>query len=184
MPDVGLPICTYNIIMYMMPKISLVAAVADNYAIGRHNRLLWHLPADMKYFKQLTLGHVVVMGRRTFEGLPGGPLPGRRNIVLRTVPSGGDMEGYAEAASLDEALALADGEAEVFVIGGGTVYRECLDRADALYITWVHADFEADTFFPRLDFEKWEEVSRTDCKADERNPYDYSFVVYRRRQDA
>lgn len=165
----------------MKPKISLVAAVADNYAIGRHNRLLWRLPADMKYFKQLTLGHVVVMGRRTFESLPGGPLPGRKNIVLRTVLSDGVTEGYTEATSLDDALELAGGEGEVFVIGGGTVYRECLDRAGALYITWVHADFEADTFFPQIDFEKWEEVSRTDCQADERNPYDYSFAVYRRR---
>lgn len=179
---VAFRMCTYYLyMMCMKPKISLVAAVADNYAIGRHNRLLWRLPADMKYFKQLTLGHVVVMGRRTFESLPGGPLPGRKNIVLRTVLSDGVTEGYTEATSLDDALELAGGEGEVFVIGGGAVYRECLDRADALYITWVHADFEADTFFPQIDFEKWEEVSRTDCQADERNPYDYSFAVYRRR---
>ncbi len=164
-----------------MSKVSIVAAVADNYAIGRHNKLLWHLPADMKYFRELTTDHTVIMGRRTFESLPGGPLPKRKNIVLRSILSDGVTEGYVEAGSLDEALELAGHDDEVFIIGGSTVYRECLDRADMLYITWVHADFEADAYFPQIDFGQWNEVSRTDCKADEKNPYDYSFVVYRRK---
>ncbi len=167
--------------METQPKISIVAAVARNRAIGRDNRLLWHLPADMKYFKQLTMGHPVLMGRRTFESLPAGPLPGRTNIVLRSPGAPPLPEGCLEASSLREALSKGMPASEVFVIGGGEVYRQCLPLASTLYITWVHADFHADTFFPPLDPETWNEVKRTDCKADEKHPYDYSFSVYRRR---
>lgn len=163
-------------------ELSLIAAVADNYAIGKDNDLLWRLPADMKFFKRMTTGHAVIMGRRTFESLPGGPLPNRKNIVLRTVPSDGAVEGCSEAKSLDDALKLVESEEHVFIIGGGTVYRHSMDRADSMYITWVHAEFDADTYFPEIDFTQWEEVSRTDCKADEKNAYDYSFVAYRRRK--
>lgn len=164
-----------------MSKVSIVAAVADNYAIGKQNKLLWHLPADMKFFKELTSGHAVIMGKRTFESLPHGPLPNRKNIVLRSILSDGVTEGYFEADSLEDALELAENESRIFIIGGSTVYRHCLDKVDSMYITWVHAEFNADAFFPEIDFSQWEEVSRTDCQADEKNPYDYSFVKYRKK---
>ncbi len=163
-----------------MSKVSIIAAIADNYAIGKQNQLPWHLPADLKHFKILTTGHAVIMGKRTFESLPNGPLPNRKNIVLRSILSDGVTEGYFEAVSLEDALELTEKEKEVFIIGGSTVYKECLEKVDYMYITWVHADFDADVFFPRIDFTQWEEVSRNEYKADEKNPYDYSFVEYKR----
>ena len=164
-----------------MTKISIIAAIADNYAIGKQNKLPWHLPADLKHFKDLTTGHAVVMGKHTFESLPNGPLPNRKNIVLRSILSDGVTEGYVEADSLEDALELTENEKQVFIIGGGTVYKHCLDKADSMYITWIHAEFVADAFFPEIDFSKWEEISKVDCKADEKNPYDYSFVEYKRK---
>jgi dihydrofolate reductase len=164
-----------------MSKISIIAAVSDNYAIGKSNNLPWHLPADMKHFRQLTTGHAVVMGKRTFESLPKGPLPNRRNIVLTSVMSEGVNKGYFEADSLEDAVYLCEREEQIFIIGGATVYRQCIDKVDSLYITWVHGSFSADTFFPEIDFEKWNEVSREDFEADDKNPYSFSFVVYKRK---
>lgn len=161
-----------------MPKISIIAAVADNYAIGKSNNLPWHLPADLKHFKKLTTGHVVVMGKRTFESLPSGPLPNRKNIVLTSVLSEGVNVGYFEADSLEDAIDLCEHEDEIFIIGGATVYKQSLDKVDKMYITWVHDNFAADTFFPQFDVENWKEISRVDCKADDKNPHDYSFVEY------
>ena len=165
-----------------MTKISIIAAIADNYAIGKQNKLPWNLPADLKHFKDLTTGHAIIMGKHTFESLPNGPLPNRKNIVLRNILSDGITEGYVEADSLENALELTEKEKQVFIIGGSTVYKHCLDKADSMYITWIHAEFPADAFFPEVDFSKWEEISRLDCKADERNPYDYSFVEYKRKK--
>lgn len=166
-----------------MPKVSIIAAVSSNYAIGKQNKLLWHLPADLKHFKELTTGHTVIMGKRTFESLPNGPLPNRKNIVLRSILSDGITEGYFEADSIEDALELCEKEEQVFIIGGSTVYKGCLDKADNMYITWVHADFPADTFFPQIDSFDWEEISREDHAADEKNPYAYSFVEYIRKTE-
>jgi dihydrofolate reductase len=163
-----------------MSKISIIAAVADNYAIGKSNKLPWHLPADLKHFKSLTTGAAVVMGKRTFESLPNGPLPNRKNIVLSSMMSEGVTEGYYEANSIEDALELCDNEKEVFIIGGGAVYKQSMEFADLMYITWVHAQFAADAFFPTIDFEKWTEVSREDFEPDERNIYPYSFVTYQK----
>ena len=165
-----------------MPKVSIIAALAENYAIGKHNQLPWRLPADLKHFKDLTTGHPVIMGKRTFESLPNGPLPNRKNIVLRTILSDGVTEGYFEADSLEDALDLCEHEKQVFIIGGSTVYKQCLDKADNLYITWVHADFQADTFFPQINSSDWEEINREDHPADEKNPYAYSFVEYQKKK--
>lgn len=165
-----------------MSEISIVAAVADNYAIGKGNKLPWHLPADLKHFRELTTGHAVVMGKRTFESLPNGPLPNRRNVVLTSVMSEGVNEGYFEADSLEDALYLCEKEDKVFIVGGAAVYRQSLEIADSLYITWVHHEFSADIYFPEVDFSKWEEVSRQDMPADEKNPYPYSFVHYKRKK--
>lgn len=164
-----------------MSKISIIAAVSDNYAIGKSNNLPWHLPADLKHFRQLTTGHAVVMGKRTFEGLSNGPLPNRKNIVLTSVMSEGVNKGYFEADSLEDAVYLCEHEEQVFIIGGATVYKQCIGKVDSMYITWVHHEFSADTFFPKIDFEKWEEVSREDHEADETNPYSFTFSEYKRK---
>jgi len=159
-------------------KVSIVAALADDYAIGYKGKLPWNLPADMKHFKTLTTGGTVVMGKRTFESLPNGPLPNRTNIVLSSIISEGVSEGYFEANSLEDALELCSNAKEVFVIGGSAVYKQCADIADTMYLTWVHGKFKADTYFPEIDFNVWKEVSRTDHPADEKNEYSYSFAVY------
>jgi dihydrofolate reductase len=163
-----------------MSKISIIAAVADNYAIGKANNLPWHLPADLKHFRQLTTGHAIVMGKRTFESLPKGPLPNRKNIVLTSVMSEGVNEGYFEADSLEDAVYLCEHEEKVFIIGGATVYKQSIDKVNTMYITWIHNDFSADTYFPKIDFNEWKEVSREDHDPDEQNLYSYSFVKYER----
>lgn len=163
-------------------KLSLIAAVARNGVIGRDNKLPWHLPNDLKYFKAVTLGKPVIMGRKTWESL-GRPLPGRTNIVITRQP------GYAPAgaktvASLDAALALAeqvaliDGVDECVVIGGAEIYAQALPRCDRLYLTEVHADVEGDAYFPAFDRARWREQQREDLAAEGPNPYAYSFVVY------
>ena len=164
-----------------MSEISIIAAVADNFAIGKANNLPWHLPADLKHFRQLTTGHAVVMGKRTFESLPKGPLPNRKNIVLTSVMSEGVNKGYFEADSLEDAVYLCEHEEKVFIIGGATVYKQCIDKVNTMYITWIHNKFSADTFFPQINLDEWKEVSREDHDADELNRYSYSFVVYRRK---
>ena len=164
-----------------MSEISIIAAVADNFAIGKANNLPWHLPADLKHFRQLTTGHAVVMGKRTFESLPKGPLPNRKNIVLTSVMSEGVNEGYFEADSLEDAVYLCEREEKVFIIGGATVYKQCIDKVNTMYITWIHSTFSADTFFPQINMDEWNEVSREDHDADELNQYSYSFVVYKRK---
>jgi len=164
-----------------MSKISIIAAVADNYAIGRSNNLPWYLPADLKHFKQLTTGHAIVMGKRTFESLSNGPLPNRKNIVLTSVMSEGVNEGYFEADSLEDAKYLLEHEEKIFIIGGATVYKQSIDKVDYMYITWVHSDFAADTFFPSINFNEWDELKHEDHKADEKNKYDYTFSEYKRK---
>ena len=165
-----------------MSKISIIAAVADNYAIGKANKLPWHLPADLKHFKQLTSGHAILMGKRTYESLPNGPLPNRKNIVLTSVLSEGVNEGYFEANSFEDAFDLCEHEKQIFIIGGSSIYKQSLDKADSMYITWVHASFQADAFFPEFDLKNWKVISQEDFPADEANPYPYSFVYYERKK--
>jgi len=162
----------------IMSKVSIIAAVADNFAIGKSNKLPWHLPADLKHFKNLTTGSALVMGKRTFESLPNGPLPNRKNIVLSSTFNEGVCEGYFEANSIEDALELCSNFEQIFIIGGAAVYRQTMEIADYMHITWVHADFSADAFFPAIDFSKWKEVSREDFTPDEKNAYPYSFVAY------
>jgi len=163
-----------------MPEISIIAAVSENYAIGKLKRMPWHLPADLKHFKELTTGHAIIMGKRTYEYLPVRPLPNRKNIVLTTILSEGIIEGYFEVESIDAALELCEHEKQIFVIGGEAVYHQFIDKADSLYITWVHETFDADAHFPEINFNVWKEVSRQDFPADENNPYPFSFVEYRK----
>lgn len=145
--------------------ITIIAAItADRGAIGRNGDLIFHIPADLRHFKTLTSGHTVVMGRKTFESLPKGALPNRRNIVISS-RDGFTAPGTETAHSLDEALAMAGGDGrEVFIIGGGRVYAEALDKADRLELTIVHAPTpdDADTFFPDIDPAKWQLTANED----------------------
>ena len=150
--------------------ISIVVAIAENGAIGYKNDLLWHLPADLKRFKETTTGHSIIMGSHTFRSLPKGALPNRRNIVLSRTQQ--DFPGAEWAASPEAALELVGNEEEAFVIGGAQEYEQMLPYTDKIYLTRVHADFpEADTFFPELDMSEWVELSRTEYPADEKNRY-------------
>jgi len=160
--------------------ISLIAAVADDNAIGIENRLPWKLPADMRWFRQHTLGKPVVMGRKTYESFGGKPLPDRTNIVI-TTDTTYQPDGALVAHSIDEALALAGDVEEVMIIGGDSFYRQMLPRSDRFYLTRVHGDFEADAWFPEVDWSEWQEVERSEHPVDEKNAYACSFIVYQRK---
>jgi dihydrofolate reductase len=158
--------------------ISLVVAAADNNAIGKDNKLLWCLPNDMKFFKNITWGMVVLMGRKTLEAL-GKPLKGRKNIVV-TKQTNLNTEGIIQVKNFEDGLFVAKemDVKEVFVIGGGEIYRLTLPKANRIYITRVHAEFaDADTFFPEFSEEEWKLVSNKDFDADEKNLYAYSFQL-------
>ena len=162
--------------------ISIIVAIAENYAIGKKGDLLCHLPADLKHFKQITNGRTVLMGERTFFSLPKHPLPNRRNIVLTDVP-GKVFEGAEAVYSLDELCAKVSPEEEAFVIGGGMVYRQMMLLADKLYITHIHHSWEdADTFFPEIKADEWQPVSAERHEADDNNPYDFTFAEYIRKR--
>ena len=161
--------------------ISIIVAVAENYAIGKKGDLLCHLPADLKHFKEITSGKTVLMGERTFYSLPKHPLPNRRNIVLTDV-QGKTFEGAEAVYSLDELCAKVQGEEEAFIIGGGMVYRQMMPIADKLYITHIHHSWDdADTFFPEIKETEWKLISSEEHQADEKNPYDFTFCTYNRR---
>ena len=158
--------------------LSLVVAVGENNEIGNAGKMPWHLPADLKHFKILTLGKPVIMGRRTYEAI-GKPLPGRRNIIITRDP-GYRAAGCEVTHALPDALVLAAGVPEIIVIGGGEIYREALPRAQRIYLTRVHEAFDADTFFPTLDPVDWRETTREDHIADEVNVYAYSYIALER----
>lgn len=167
-----------------MGKVSIIVAVAENNAIGKDQQLLWHMPNDMKRFKTLTIGHAVIMGRKTFESLPKGALPERKNVVLTTMPEAGSVDCFA-CDSFKDALDICGKEKEVFVIGGALVYRQALKIADKIYLTRVHHVYEdADTFFPEFDLDDWEEVERQEFPADEKHAYPYTFLTYIRKENA
>jgi len=163
-----------------MAQISIIAAVAANNAIGRDNDLLCHLPGDLQRFKQLTLHHTVIMGYRTFKSLPNGALPLRKNIVLSR--SERKIDNCTVIDSLEEALDKCKNEDEVFVIGGGTLYKQTVSLANRLFITHIHAEIEGDTFFPAINYNEWVETQRKDFPANEKCPYPYSFVDYTRKK--
>ena len=161
--------------------ISIIVAIAENYAIGKKGDLLCHMPADLKHFKEVTSGHTVMMGERTFLSLPKHPLPNRRNIVLTDV-KGKTFDGAETVYNIDEMVNCINGDEEAFVIGGGMVYRQMMERADKLYITHIHHSWpDADTFFPEIDPKIWKQLSAERHSADENNPYDYTFAEYGRR---
>ncbi|MDX1605758.1 MAG: type 3 dihydrofolate reductase, partial [Candidatus Competibacterales bacterium] len=154
--------------------LSLVVAMAENRVIGHDGGMPWHLPADLRHFRQLTLGRPVVMGRRTHESI-GRPLPGRHNIVLSRRP-GYRAEGCTVVASLAQAEQMAGEVEELMIIGGGELYRQALPRARRIYLTEVHARPEGTVRFPELDRSEWRELRRETHPADDRHPHPYSFV--------
>lgn len=162
--------------------VSIIAALSENNAIGKNQSLLWHMPYDMKRFKELTLGHAVIMGRKTFESLPKGALPNRKNVVLTTLPDAGYVDCFA-CDSIEDALYTCEKEKEIFLIGGSSVYKQALLIADKMYLTRVHHVFEdADTFFPEIDFSQWEEIEKREFPSDEKHKYPYTFYTYLRKR--
>lgn len=161
--------------------LSAIVVIADDGAIGKDNGLLCHLPADLKHFKSITMGHTIIMGRRTFESLPKGALPGRENIV---VSRNADYraEGAKVCTSIEQAVAEASMPGECFILGGAQLYASTIAQVDKLYLTAIHAHFDdADTYFPAINPEEWTEIDREDHQADEKNRYDYSFVTLKRK---
>jgi len=168
-------------------KLALIVAMSRNHTIGINNQLPWHLPGDLKFFKDTTMGKPIVMGRKTFESI-GRPLPGRPNIVI-TRNTDFEAEGVAVVASLEEAVeqaarltVQADVE-EAMIIGGAEIYRQVLPLVDRMYITEVDAEIEGDAFFPEFDASQWRQVERESHAPCEKNPYPYSFVSYERLVD-
>ena len=166
--------------MNMNKEIASIVIVDNNNAIGLGGQMLAHLPNDLKHFRRVTSGHVVIMGRRTFESLPGGALPDRVNVVVTSDAA----ENYPDCVvvrSLEEAFEVAAAEKKVFIMGGGQIYRATFEMINTLYLSRIHHSFdEADTYFPDIDFDEWELVEEEHHKADERHGYDYSFLKYKR----
>ncbi|MGI9533179.1 dihydrofolate reductase [Lutimonas sp.] len=160
--------------------LTIIAAVAENNALGKNNDLIWHLPNDFKRFKKVTMGHHIIMGRKTFESMDK-PLPNRTTIII-TRNLNYHADGCIVVNSLENAIIAAREDENPFILGGGEIYKQALDYAEILDLTLVHHSFEnADTFFPKVDFSKWEEIFREDHSADKTHKYDYSFIRYQKK---
>ena len=163
-------------------KVSLIVAVSENGVIGKDNDLIWHLPKDIRFFKETTMGHHVIMGRKNCESIPHKyrPLPNRTNVII-TRQSDYKAEGCVVVNSVEAALEVVkqNGDSEPFIIGGGQIYKIALENnlVDRIYLTKIHHTFEGDTFFPELNSD-WKEIERIDCKEDEKHDYSYSFLTF------
>lgn len=158
-------------------KISMIVAMGTNHVIGFNNKMPWHLPNDLNHFKQTTLNHPVVMGRKTFQSI-GRPLPQRRNVVIS---KSGFLSNEVEVVgSLDEALDLLKDEAEIFIIGGGTIYEQMIAHAHMLYVTEIEGEFEGDTYFPKIDSNEWNLVGEKSAYRDEKNSHNHIFKTFER----
>jgi len=164
-----------------MKTISIIVAIAENNAIGKDNKLLWYLPDDLKRFKRLTTGHPVIMGKKTFESLPIKPLPNRTNIVLTDVPDE-KIEGCTMAYSIDDALSKCPDGEECFVMGGGMIYKQFLKIADRLYITFIHKKFEADTFFPEVDYNNWTLIEEEKHEDKGNSAFSFTYTLYEKKK--
>jgi dihydrofolate reductase len=160
--------------------IIIIAAVAENNALGKNNDLLWHLPKDFKRFKEITSGHYIIMGRKTFESFPK-PLPNRTHIVISRQKDF-HPEGCVVVENLEKAIAACPKEEDLFIIGGGEIYSQSIHLADQLDITRVHHSFDADVYFPKIDPEFWELTTETFNPKDEKHLYDYTFQTFVRRK--
>ncbi len=159
-----------------MTELSIIVAMDENRLIGSDNRLPWHLPADLAFFKRTTMGKPIVMGRKTFESI-GKALPGRRNIVITRNPEY-SADGVEIVHDIDAAMALCAASEEIMLIGGANLYAQTLPRATRLYITRIHHAFDGDTWFPELDENAWRVEKREDFDPDHGNPYPYSFIKF------
>lgn len=160
-------------------NISIIVAIAQNFAIGKNNDLLFHLPNDLKRFKEITTGHPVIMGRNTLLSLPKGALPNRRNIVITDNPDE-KFDRCEMVLSIEEAVEAVRNETEAFIIGGGMIYRQFYPVAGKLYLTLVHQDFDADVYFPEINYSEWKEFYREDL-FDEKNNFSYSYLNLERK---
>lgn len=160
--------------------ISIIVAVSEDYGIGKNNELLWRIPEDMRRFKNLTYGQSVIMGKKTWESLPKKPLPGRKNIVLTDDPLE-SIENSITAYSIADALSKCGKDEEIFIIGGGSIYRQFMPLADRLYITHIHKKAPADTFFPEIDPEIWEPIEKEEHKDEGVDSLPYTYTIYGRR---
>ena len=166
-------------------KLSIICAVSQNGVIGRNGGLPWHLSEDLRYFKRVTMGKSIIMGRKTFESI-GRPLPGRTSIIVTRnrsyeVENARVVDSLADAFELAENISYIDGNDEAFVIGGSELFKEALPLADRMHLTLVHADVEGDTWFPEFDPDEWQEVSRADFDAEDDDSYPYSICVFERQ---
>lgn len=157
--------------------LTLIAATSTNNALGKNNQLVWHLPLDFKRFKALTSGHYIIMGRKTFESFPK-PLPNRTHIIITHQNNYTAPEGCFVVSSLEKAIGICPKNQEVFIIGGGEIYKQSIHIANKIELTRVHANLEADTFFPEINPENWKIVFEEHHKKDEKHAYDFSFVTY------
>ncbi len=160
--------------------ISIIVAVSEDWGIGKNNELLWHISDDLKRFKSLTTGNAVVMGKKTWESLPKKPLPGRKNIVL-TDNSLETFENAVTAYSIKDALGKCDHGEEIFIIGGGSIYRQFMPIADRLYITHVHKKAPADVYFPEIDLKIWKMISKEEFAVTQTNSIPYTYSIYDRK---
>lgn len=163
----------------MTKKISIIVAIASNYAIGKDNDLLWHISKDLIRFKETTKGHYIIMGKNTYYSLPVRPLPNRTSLIITDVADE-VIDNCLMAYSIDDAINKMDPDNENFVIGGGSIYKQFMPIVDKLYITRVHKDFEADTFFPEISLNDWKLVSQENVDDDPQNDFSYSFEIYER----
>jgi dihydrofolate reductase len=161
-------------------SISIIVAIAENNAIGLNNRLLWHISADMKRFKRITSGHKVIMGRNTYLSLPVRPLAGRINIVISDKP-GEQFQDCLMVNSIEQALEICPPQEECFVIGGAMIYKQFFRYAKKLYITRIYKSYNADTFFPEINYDEWLEIEREPYGPDGKNDFSYAFIIYERK---
>ncbi len=161
-------------------ELTIIVAAAENDAIGKDNKLLWHLSDDLQHFKKLTSGHHIIMGRKTFESFPK-PLPNRTHVVITRQNDYQVPQGVITVNTLEDALDIAKTDSQPFIIGGGEIYKQALDFADKIEITRVHHEFEADTFFPKIDTTIWKEVNNVFHKKDSDHDYEFSFLTYKRK---
>lgn len=161
---------------------TIIAAKSDNNVIGKDNDLVWHMPADLKFFKNKTRGKLVIMGRKTFASIGNKPLPGRPTIIITRNPTF-EANGCWVVDDIDQAFAIAaaEGQEEVYILGGAQIYEKTIGLADKMFITEIKSTFDGDAFFPEIDANKWLEVAREEFESDEKNKYPYAFVEYRRK---
>lgn len=161
--------------------ISIIAAISENYVLGKDNSLIWHISEDLKRFKKITSGHSIIMGRKTYQSLPFKPLPNRRNIVISKRKEL-KFEGAEIVNSIEEAINICKNEEEIFICGGAKIYKQFLPKTDKLFLTVVHKKFEGDSFFPEINYENWKPVKISEFNFDDKSGLKYSFFDYIREK--